>query len=98
MHTYQSNPSLLYVLQNNNVLLYIFVCNYVYNITVKLGYEAHAPITLSGKKYALNKLYVLNKQASKYVVMVFFSSNASILSFVLILVVDLCYHACALCI
>ena len=38
------------------------------------------PITLSGKKYALNKVYVLYKQVSKYVVMAFFSS---ILSFVL---------------
>ena len=36
-----------------------------------------APITLSGKKY------VLNKQVSKYVVMPFFSNNTSILSFVL---------------
>ena len=43
----------------------------------------HAPITLSGKKYVLNKVYVLNKQVSKYVVMTFFSNNASILSFVL---------------
>ena len=29
--------------------------------TVDLGYQADAPITLSGKKYALNKVYVLNK-------------------------------------
>ena len=35
------------------------------------------PITLSGKKYALNK------QVSKYMVMPFFSNNTSILSFVL---------------
>ena len=40
-------------------------------------------ITLSGKKYALNKVYALNKQVSKYVVMPFFSNNTSILSFVL---------------
>ena len=37
----------------------------------------HAPITLSGKKY------VLNKQVSKYVVMAFFSNNISIVSLVL---------------
>ena len=55
------------------------------------------PITLSGKKYALNKVYVLNKQVSKYVVMPFFSNNTSIVSFVL-LVMDLCYYACASCI
>ena len=42
----------------------------------------HAPITLNGKKYVLNKVYVLNKQVSKYVVMPFFSNNTSILSFV----------------
>ena len=41
------------------------------------------PITLSGTKYALNKVYVLNKQVSKYMVMAFFSSNTSIISFVL---------------
>ena len=40
-------------------------------------------ITLSGKKYVLNKVYVLNKQVSKYVVTPFFSNNTSILSFVL---------------
>ena len=42
----------------------------------------HALITLSGKKDALNKVYALNKQASKYVVMLFFPNNTSILSFV----------------
>ena len=26
------------------------------------GYYAHAPFTLSGKKYALNKVYALNEQ------------------------------------
>ena len=41
------------------------------------------PTTLSGRKYALNKVYALNKQVSKYVVMPFFSNNTSILSFVL---------------
>ena len=45
--------------------------------TVESGYQAYAPITLSGKKY------VFNKQVSKYVVMPFFSNNTSILSFVL---------------
>ena len=34
--------------------------------TVESGYQAHAPITLSGKKYALIKVYVLNKQVFKY--------------------------------
>ena len=43
----------------------------------------HAPIILSGKKYALNKAYVLNKQVSKYMAMPFFPNNTSILSFVL---------------
>ena len=43
----------------------------------------HAPITLSGKKYGLNKVYVLNKQVSNYVVLPFFSNNTSIVSFVL---------------
>ena len=38
------------------------------------------PITLNGKKYALNKLYVLNKQVSKYMVMVFFSSKMLVLT------------------
>ena len=42
------------------------------------------PITLIGKKYALDKVCVLNKQVFKYVVMAFFSNNTSILSFVLI--------------
>ena len=41
------------------------------------------PITLSGKKYVLNKVYVLNKLVSKYVVMLFLN-NTSILSFILI--------------
>ena len=45
--------------------------------TIDLGYQAYAPITLSGKKYALYKVYVLNKQVSKYVVMVFFSNKIS---------------------
>ena len=42
----------------------------------------YAPITLSGKKYALNKVYAINKQVSKYVIMPFFSNNVSIVSFV----------------
>ena len=42
----------------------------------------HVRITLSGKKYALNKVYELNKQFSKYMVMVFFLSKISIVSFV----------------
>ena len=41
-----------------------FIINFNYR---KLGLLAHAPITLSGKKYALNKVYALNKQVSKYV-------------------------------
>ena len=41
------------------------------------------PITLSGNKYVLNKVYVLNKQVSKYMVMPFFANNTSIPSFVL---------------
>ena len=43
----------------------------------------HAAITLSGnyKKYALNKVYSLNKQVSKYVVMPF-SNNTSVLSLI----------------
>ena len=41
------------------------------------------PITLNGKKYVLNKVYVLNKQVSNYVVLPFFSNNASIVTFVL---------------
>ena len=42
----------------------------------------HAPNTLSGKKYAQNnyKVYALNKQVSKYMVMAFFSSNTGIFS------------------
>ena len=43
----------------------------------------HAPITLSGKKYALDKVYVLNKQVSGYVILPFFSNNMSIVTFVL---------------
>ena len=43
----------------------------------------HAPITLSGKKYALNKVYVLNKQVSNYVILPFFSNNTNIVTFVL---------------
>ena len=43
----------------------------------------YVPITLSDKKYAINKVYALNKQVSKYVVMPCFSNNTSILSFVL---------------
>ena len=41
------------------------------------------PITLSGEKHALNKVYVLNKQISNYVVLSFFSNNTSIVTFVL---------------
>ena len=41
------------------------------------------PITLSGKKYALNKVYALNKQVSNYVILPFFSNNTSIVTFVL---------------
>ena len=41
------------------------------------------PITLSGKKIVLNKVYTLNKQVSKYMVMPFFPNNTSTLSFVL---------------
>ena len=37
-------------------------------------------ITLSGKKYVLHKVYILNKQVSKYVVMVFFSSKTLVLT------------------
>ena len=47
-----------------------------------MGYLAHVHIILSGKNYALNKVYALNKQFSKYVVMVFFLSKISIVSFV----------------
>ena len=43
----------------------------------------HAPITLSGKQYVLNKVYVLNKQVSKYMVIAFFSSKISIVSLAL---------------
>ena len=37
-------------------------------------------ITLSGKKYILSKVYVLNKQVSKYGIMVFFPSKALVLT------------------
>ena len=37
-------------------------------------------INLSGKKYAFNKMHVLNKQVSKYGVMVFFSSKTLVLT------------------
>ena len=52
--------------------------------TVNSSYYVCTPITLSGKKYALPKVYALNKQVSKYMVMPFFSNNTSILSFVLV--------------
>ena len=41
------------------------------------------PITLRGKKYVLNKVYVLNKQVSNYVVLPFSSNNTTIFTFVL---------------
>ena len=50
------------------------------SFTVNSGYQVHVPIALSGKKYVLNKMYVLNKQVSKYGVMALFSNNTSILS------------------
>ena len=53
----------------------------IFPYTVNSSYQVHALITLRGKKYAVNKVYVLNKQVSKYTVMLFFS-NTSILSFV----------------
>ena len=40
------------------------------------------PVTLSGKKYVLYKVYTLNKQVSKYVFMMFFSSKINIVSLV----------------
>ena len=43
----------------------------------------YASITLSDKKYVHNKVYALNKQVSKDMVMLFFSNNTTILSFVL---------------
>ena len=49
----------------------------------------HTPITPSGKKCALNKVYASNKQVSKYMVMALFSNNTSILSYVLT-----SYHVC----
>ena len=51
--------------------------------TVNSGYYMHAPIPLSGKKYALNKVYALNKQVSKYVACRYSPNNTIILSFVL---------------
>ena len=46
----------------------------------------------------LNKVYALNEQVSKYVVMQF-SNNTSIVSFVLTgYESTVCYHACASCI
>ena len=44
------------------VILECFIILHTQMDTVDLGYQADAPITLSGKKYALNKVYVLNKQ------------------------------------
>ena len=41
------------------------------------------PITQSGKKYALDKVYALNKQVTNYVILPFFSNNTSIVTFVL---------------
>ena len=71
-----------YLKQNCLWVLYKSLTNPVAKLlnvraTVNSGYQAHAPITLSGKKYALNK------QVSKHMVMPFFSNNTSILSFVL---------------
>ena len=54
-------------MMTSSTLIKIF-CKY----TIDLGYWAHTPTTLSGKKYVLNKVYVLNKQVSKYVVKAFF--------------------------
>ena len=53
------------------------------NFTSIMASPLHAIIILSGKKYVLNKVYVLNRQVSKYMVMMFFSNNTSILTFVL---------------
>ena len=39
------------------------------------------PIILCGKKYALSKVYALNKQVSNYMVLPFFSNNTSIVTF-----------------
>ena len=41
------------------------------------------PITLSDKKYVLNKVYVLNSKVSNYVILAFFSNNTSIVTSVL---------------
>ena len=41
------------------------------------------PITPSGKKCTSNKVCVLNKQVSKYLVIVFFSSKLTVVSLVL---------------
>ena len=57
--------------------------------TINSRYQVHAPITLSGKKYALNNVYVLNKQVSKCVVMAFFSNN-TVYFHLYLLVMDLC--------
>ena len=43
--------------------------------TVDSGYQVHAPITLSGKECVLNKVYVLNKQVFKYMVVALFSGK-----------------------
>ena len=50
------------------------------------------PITLSGKKCALNKVYALDKQVSKYAVMAFFSNTGVIQVYfhLYLLVIDLC--------
>ena len=45
--------------------------------------QVHAPIALSGKKYALKKVQELNKQVSKYVEMAFFSSKLTTVALVL---------------
>ena len=63
------------------MLTFIYICSW--DVTVNLGYQVYMPITLSGKKYALNKVYMLNRQVFKYLVMPFFSNNENILSFVL---------------
>ena len=55
----------------------------------------HAPITLSGKKYAVQKVYVLNKQVSKYVIMTFFSRKYS---FTCTYWLWICVTMCAFCV
>ena len=62
-------------------LQHMSICVYV--DTKESVYQAHAPITLSGKNYALNKVYVLNKQVSKCMIMAFFSSKISMVLLVL---------------